>query len=38
MSQVTVSADTAVMLELLHEFNGLVNERRASVPRAAGRR
>jgi hypothetical protein len=37
-SQVTVSADTAVMLELLHEFNGLVNELRASVPRAAGRR
>jgi hypothetical protein len=34
-SQVTVSADTAVMLELLHEFNGLVNELRASVPRAA---
>ena len=37
-SQLTVSADTAVMLELLHEFNGLVNELRASVPRAAGRR
>jgi hypothetical protein len=38
-SQVTVSADTGVVLDLLQEFNGLVNELRQSVPRRpAGRR